>query len=665
MEKEKAKLRIHGDNILECENALKLLASSLNGGDFELKSGPAYAPVYTLVSDSGEIFDIQLFAGYGRWGFPLAEHVASLGGMLREAPDAIVTRIEKVGDDEYERPALALEFSGALPAGNNAWQRTGRALALAYAGIPYLYFAELGGQELDSARSIKAARFPNPLVPFAYAVLGVSSGTTSLPIYAPSPSSSQSLIEIFDGCFGTVESVELTRGILLSEDTKKSKEILEQKVLKILEVLSEQRRRNDILEAKEWAELFSIESGVAKAKWLVEKAMPWNKKTGIKTLTPTFKKLIGIAKKCGAVAIGSKEMPICLIPAEKRELFAKKIKSAYKKKVKDEFINWVGAGSHPLICVWIAGFKPRGDDSRPDRGLVPLARMIFGIEDIDLLTVVYGPAQTSTWKALESDMHKLASTNGLWEAIVNLSDGIIVDSSTSKKLTSIGFLVNKTEQPLKEKLLPVASEDPIFGEHDIDSVLHLLFSHSSAKDRVYECMCNPPGGDWSGINILELKEKIELRWTSLPRVSGTDSKRPDHLIQLLGERTLLSVESKDTASRLEEGIGPRLVRYAKVLLESTPIAVRSFGTDTWKQYEGEKIEKFEIVSGGAFRYVDEENLKSTLIRAEVDVVFGVEFQPKDKKTIVHIFANEVGAKYIKRIRGLAAELDGLIDVRVY
>jgi hypothetical protein len=248
---------------------------------------------------------------------------------------------------------------------------------------------------------------------------------------------------------------------------------------------------------------------------------------------------------------------------------------------------------------------------------------------------------------------------------VNLSDGIIVDSSTSRKLSSIGFLVNKTEQPLKEKLLPAASGDPIFGEHDIDSVLHLLFSHSSAEDRVYECMCNPPGGDWSGINVLELKEKIELRWTSLPRVSGTDSKRPDHLIQLLGERTLLSVESKDTASRLEEDIGPRLMRYAKVLLESTPIAVRLFGADTWKQYEGEKIEKFKIVSGGAFRYVNEENLKSTLVRAGVDILFGVEFQPKDKKTIVHVFANEVGAKYIKRIKELAVDLDRLINVQVH
>ena len=659
------KIRIHGDNILECESTLKLMATSLNGGKFVLKCGPAYAPVYSIEASNGESFDIQLFAGYGRWKFPLAEYVASLGGMLREAPDAVITRIELVGGKEYERPILAVEFSGALPAGNNAWQRTGRALALAYAGIPYLYFADIGGQELDSLRKIKAARFPNPLVPFAYAVLGDSSGTTSLPIYSPSPSGSQSLIEVFDGCFGAEDSVLLTKAILLNEDTKSSKDSLEKKVLKILEVLSQERKRNDILEPKEWAELFSHKSGIDKAKWLITKAMPWSKKTGIKTLTPTFKKLIEIAKESGAVAIGSKEMPICLIPAEKRPVFASKVKTNYTVKIDEQFNTWIGTNSRPLICVWVAGFKPKGDDSRPDRGLVPLARMIFGIEDIDLLTIVYGPAQISTWDSLKLDMHKLATSNGLWESIVNLSDAIVVDSGTSTKLDSVGFLVTKKHPIEKGKLLPPASEVPNFGEHDIDSVLHLLFTHSSSSEQLYECMCNPPGGDWSGINILETQEGIELRWTSLPRVSGTDSKRPDHLIEFLDERTLLSIESKDTATKLESEIGPRLIRYVDSLLKSNPIAIRILNTGIWKRYEGETIQKFKLLSGGAFRYVNEENLKDTLKRASVDVAFGVEFIPSEKRTVIHITSNDAGRAYLDKITRLASTLDGIIEIEIH
>lgn len=657
--------RIHGDNILECESALKLLVSSLKGDTFRLRSGPAYAPVYEFESDNGEHFEIQLFAGYGRWGFPLADYVASLGGMLREAPDAVVTSIENKGDKRYECPLLAFEFSGALPAGNNAWQRTGRALALAYAGIPYLYFAELGGQELDASRSVKAARFPNPLVPFAYIVLGKSSGSISLPVYLPSPSSDQKILKVFDNCFGTKESVELVRSILLSEDTHHSREEIEKKVLKVLEILSQQRKRDDVLKSKEWKELYSKQSGVEKAQWLVERAMPWNKKTGLQILTISFKKLLKTVKQSGAVAIGSKDMPICLISQGKRKHFASRVRTIYKTKVNGNFIDWLSSDSRPLICVWIAGFKPRGDDSRPDRGLVPLARMIFGIEDIDLLTVVYGPAMPITWKILQTDMHKLATANGLWEAIINLSNGIIIDSSTSKKLPGVGFLVTKRKAMLKKKFLPVALDQPKFGEHDIDSVLHLLFSNPSSNNKVYECMCNPPGGDWSGINILETLKKLEFRWTSLPRVSGTTSKRPDHLIQFLNERTLLSIESKDTAQKLEEKIGPRLTTYAKTLLASHPIAVRKFGGDTWKQYEGEKVEKFELLSGGAFRYKDTTELKRALFRARVDIVFGVEFVLKSKNTVIHVLTNEKAKKRIQNIKKLATNLKGLVSFQIH
>ena len=362
-------LRIHGDNILECESALKLLASSLHGSTFELVGGSAYSPIYHFKSDTNEKFTVQLFPGYGRWNFPLAEYIASLGGTLREAPDAVITRLEVEGGKLYERPVLALEFSGALPAGNNAWQRTGRALALAYAGIPYLYFAELGGQELDSERAVKAARFPNPLVPFAYAVLGMSSGSISLPVYIPNPSIHKEVIEIYKDCFGDKDSIELVRSILLVQDTKASRDRIEKKVAKILEILSKQRKRADILKPEEWAEFYAQTSGLAKAQWLIKKAMPWNKKTGIKSLTPTFGQLLKAANEVKAAAIGSRDMPICVIAPENRPLFGDRIKKIYKGKIDSKFHDWISGTTRPLLCVWVAGFKPRGDDSRPDRGL--------------------------------------------------------------------------------------------------------------------------------------------------------------------------------------------------------------------------------------------------------------------------------------------------------
>lgn len=657
-------LRIHGDNILECENTLKLIVNSLNGKSVELIDGPAFAPKYKFISENDEDFTVQFFAGYGRWNFPLTEHIASLGGSLREAPDAIVTKLETIEGNQYETPVLAVEFSGALPAGNNAWQRTGRALALAYAGIPYLYFAELGGQELDANRKIKAARFPNPLVPFAYAVLGASKGSLSLPVYIPSPSSDEKIVEVFKDCFGTKDSVEIVRGILLSSDYKAAQTRIETKVLKILEILTNQRKRSDVLSATEWTELFSQKSGAEKLNWLIKKAMPWNKKTGIKTLTPTFKNLLLTTIKNGATAIGSREMPICIIPSEKRTLFGKEITKIYDKKAGLEFVQWVSNPEKPLICVWVAGFKPRGDDSRPDRGLVPLARMIFGIEDVDLLTVVYGPAKESTWELLEKDMRKLASINGLWEAIVNLSNGILVDSNTGGSLKNYGFLVNADDKIFEKKPLPAAKEMPNFGEHDVDAVLHLLFSNA-LENGVYESLCNPPGGDWSGISIYEPSKKLELRWTSLPRVSGLKSKRPDHIIQFVEDKILLSMESKDTSSTLEKSIGPRLLKYVDALLDKKPIAFREHTKNDWLRSVDDYTNTLTGLSGVAFRYQSEKDLKTTLKASKSDIALGVEFNTENKVTLIHIATKETALVLIPVLQKLANRLRGIISLVIH
>lgn len=657
-------LRIHGDNILECESALKLLASSLNGGHFVLTGGSAYSPIYSFESNTKQEFSVQLFPGYGRWNFPLVEYIASLGGTLREAPDAIITHLEVEGDKLYERPVLALEFSGALPAGNNAWQRTGRALALAYAGIPYLYFAELGGQELDAKRVIKAARFPNPLVPFAYAVLGVTGNAISLPIYLPSPSINEKIVEIYKDCFGDKESIELVRAILLDEDFSGSKSRIEKKIAKILEVLSGQRKKADILKPGEWVELYSQKGGLLKANWLIKKAMPWNKKTGIKTLTPTFKQVLKIASTVKAAAIGSRDMPICIISPENRALFGSELKKVYKDKIDISFQNWMSNNSRPLICVWVAGFKPRGDDSRPDRGLVPMARMIFGLEDVDLVTVVYGPAKQSTWAMLESNMQKLVATNGLWEAIVNLSDALIVDSSTSQKLKRYGFLIPKSKKSFEKKLLPAASDIPHFGEHDVDSVLHLLFSNAF-KYGVYESMCNPPGGDWSGINIVDFEKRKEFRWTSLPRVSGLMSKRPDSLVQFRFSNNLLSIESKDIEARLENKIGPRLINYVRILLNETPIAYRNIGSNQWTQYKDKKLPDFNFFSGTAFKFQGHSGLKASLKRGNIDIAFGVEFLGESKKVILHVVTSKRGEELLPIIIKLTERLGEIIKLQLH
>ncbi|MBI2985083.1 MAG: hypothetical protein HYY50_05700 [Candidatus Kerfeldbacteria bacterium] len=661
------KLRIHGDNILECEHALELLSSSLNNKSPEIKlvASPPYAPEYELQTDSGGIIRVKLFPGYGRWEFKLEKYLVSRGASLREATDALITELVSDKDKSFEKPLLALEFSGALPAGNNAWQRSGRALALAGSHVPFLYFAEIGGVELDSARRIKAPRFPNPLVPFSYLAAGQEEGTICMPIYAPSPSIDLKNLELFKKCFGNIDALVLTRAIIL--DDKKGAEsvtkVIREKAKEVVRILAEQRKKKDILTPIEWVQLLERKTGLEKAKWLINRSMNWRKKTGIKGLTPSFKKLILATQKIGASALGSVDMPMCILDEAKRTDFAKKVGLIYKNKVSSDFLTWLAQNNKPLAIVWVAGFKPRGDDSRPDRGLTPLVRMILGQDEVDMLTVIYGPAKPSTWKKLRDDMFSLSRDNGLWEAILHLSNGVIADSPTNK-LGIVGFKIPKRAFEANNEPLVAALDLPVFGEHDIDSVIHSLFSLAEEQG-IFEAMCNPPGGDWSGVNIFDFESRIRYRWTSLPRVSGPTTKRPDHLVQLNALDLLLTIESKESSRTLEKNIGPRLIKYVKTLISIAPNSFRISLGDPWRPFETEYTKKFSsYISGAAIKYKDENDLRETLKTSQTDIVFGVEFLPKEQsyKVVIHLQANKQGRAIFSIIKKLSRRFGGGVSV---
>lgn len=99
---------------------------------------------------------------------------------------------------------------------------------------------------------------------------------------------------------------------------------------------------------------------------------------------------------------------------------------------------------------------------------------------------------------------------------------------------------------------------------------------------VFEGMCNPPGGDWSGLSAINFRTGSEYRWTSLPRVSAVGGKRPDHVVlfDTEGENfTLLAIESKDVPSKIADNLGPRLTTYIEQLSETPPIAVKKNALD--------------------------------------------------------------------------------------
>ncbi|MBI4432607.1 MAG: hypothetical protein HY592_03890, partial [Candidatus Omnitrophica bacterium] len=205
-------LRIHGDNIVECKRALLLVKEALfptHSAEVN-PSSSVLAPIYEIGKGSENYLRVQLIPGYGRWNHDILEFLKNKGSMLREATDAIISIVSEDSENGVvENPVLAIEFCGALSAGNQAWQRCGRGYAFSAGDIPYLYAAEIGGYELNIKRQRKAIRLPNPVVPFSYVTLTLNSKAPALPIFLPSCATDAEIIEIFNKCFGREELLKL------------------------------------------------------------------------------------------------------------------------------------------------------------------------------------------------------------------------------------------------------------------------------------------------------------------------------------------------------------------------------------------------------------------------------------------------------------------------
>ncbi|GAB1429598.1 hypothetical protein MASR2M18_04300 [Ignavibacteria bacterium] len=59
------KLRIHGDNIIECERALSLIALAYNG-KVVAKSKNIVMPFYSIQAKDKEFFEVELLGGHDR-----------------------------------------------------------------------------------------------------------------------------------------------------------------------------------------------------------------------------------------------------------------------------------------------------------------------------------------------------------------------------------------------------------------------------------------------------------------------------------------------------------------------------------------------------------------------------------------------------------------------
>lgn len=639
----KRHIRIHGDNIVECERTLAMIHDAL-GGDLCLQNCPVYMPIYELTTEDA-IFIIELLSGHGRWGVDIGGFIVANGGILREGADSYICEVR----NQKEIFLLAIEYCSALPAGNNAWQRNGRALSSVLAGVPYLYMAELGGVELDEDREVKAARYPNPVVPFSYLCTTKDYRRLCVPVYKPHPSITDELYRRFEDVFGYRECLDVLGGIIMGNYVNACVSKLVRKTLLLVEILSHDKRENLTLHGREWIDVLKCDNRVS--SFVNNSNLTWRKKTSAKVkATDRIKELITKAKEMSLNTIGASDIPISLIAQDRIDEFEELLRSLYPH------LEITLHKDKPLAVVWITGYKPKGDDSRPDRGLCPLAKMVTG-GSCRIISIVYGPAKPRTWIKLDEGIDVLAADNGLWQSIYKICDGVLIDSVTKNNPEYID--INQQEPvPNRKLVIPYISHYNIeHSEHDIDTAIHQILT----KSGLTECLCNPPGGDWSGINYH--RQGDIYRWTSLPRVSQIGGKRPDHVFQFeSGNRNLfISIESKGKGSDLEDKIGVSLVSYLQDLFSSPPTSIKQCDGE-WRLYNNEAyLGVYEIISAGAFIYKNDMELQRHLDRGELDCVMAFEF---GESTVVHILSNVRGRLLEDFVKQASARLGGF-EIKIH
>lgn len=608
-------LSIFGDNILECERMFELISSSfpeLTCKKQELN--PIYAPKKSIFN-SNLYIDIQLFPDYksnDRWGDKsILTILQEKGAKLTEAPDIVLT--ESINGKE--NILLAIEFSSAIPAGNQSWQRAGRALSFSEVNIPYLYITDIGLEELDSDRKSKAVRESNPLVPLSYVKNSQRSDSFTYIVFNPSYLLEDS--EELQQFIVKDEVFKIIRGLVLHEDISQHERELEYKIANYLDRYTNVPEK---ISFKKWIEMKDIDTENFIKSFELKK---YNKKIADKT--PIKKEMKYFIKEIipdYALSIYN-DLPICFVPASnKKELVEKVKKFCYTSLVNDVY-TWLSSNRPMVICL-INGFKPLGDDSRPDRGLVPLARMLFG-NNIDILSLVFGQATEIMQHNYKNNPFILASKNGLWKSILSYSSLTIADSIhwSLSQSDIYQFQLNSPDKSSSKHSISFPTPLKIpkkFKENDIDTAIHLTFS---SQNYIFESLCNPPGGDWSGISFLDIGG-TEHRWMSLPRISN-ESKRPDHIFQFACNNNtyILIIESKEKLLGLlsdREDLGQSLIDYVLKLIEYPSSAVNIDGH--WKKSTGTKpnILVTEYITAVAFFYTKEEELSEAIEKLQIDFI---------------------------------------------
>ena len=614
--------RIHGDNIVECERIAKIIINTLRPKEI----GTYLISPSTMAIEFNAIYfntlancRLELLPGFNKntkkhWEKNIFDALKEAGSYLDETPDAIITEID---DDGNENILLAIEFCSALQAGNQAWQRSGRAFSTGRAGCPYLYIVDFVKYELNNeTRARKNLRFPNAAVPYSYVNYSKTQGNMIAQLYTKSEEFDKSrdsdLKDFDESNFGDRELGVYIVKLMLGMNTYKEEQTILAKNMNVVKFLASKTDADINFTAEDWDKIYCSSSSNVVKHAVDTDRFGFHKTIAAKSQHGQSEEIIKLVDWLG-VGFASKDLPFGIIPADDRPTFAKRLKRIYPQ-APTSVIDSIESTEKNLVIAIFKGFKPKGDDNRPDRGLLPLVAMLSN-NDVDVMTYIYGPLIEKNLILLDSNPKKLAEKNGLWCSILALTNYLLLDvpvlatpnNYSAERLydfTALKQLYNNIGFGKSLEAKPVFSSVPVrFGEDDVDTGIHYFFSHLLGK-YCFEGMCNPPGGDWSGFSVID--KDIENRWLSLPRVSDfVDGKRPDHILQFFGvfdKPLLLSVESKECSADLETDVGTKLVTYIKKLMSYRPSAKRQRRPLSAWEWGDRKVcfDDFETISAAAY-----------------------------------------------------------------
>jgi hypothetical protein len=337
---------LHGDNIVECERTVAFIRRAFSDitTAFVGPFGSPVCPSYKITCRGlSKPILLVLYPGFGRWNHDILELVRRRGGTLREAADAIITGVE----DGDETPLLAIEYCGALPAGNQAWQRSGRAYSFGKAQIPYLYVAELGGYELGEDRVRKAARMPNPAVPFSFVSFSLVNESPALPVFVTAPGADQASRTTYAAAFGEVDLVALVRARMLSQNDSAPIEALRLKALSFVETKAAASRAGETLTPSQWQQAYSeLASHKSLVDFLVSHArLSWKKTAYIEGMTATARALMDATAKI-SIGLTSSKLPMCVVARDKRSAFANIVERLCEGRIQADFSVWLRRDKH-------------------------------------------------------------------------------------------------------------------------------------------------------------------------------------------------------------------------------------------------------------------------------------------------------------------------------